>query len=425
MEPEKINETAEETAENKEPETVEEISAVPPKKHRAGKIIALILIVAAATVAFSVPESREKIITTAKEAVAKLKKPVADEVMTLPLVNDEYPVADLSSQTAKDNQPSPVAAQGIDARLEQLENARDFEHAEQIIATADPAAKLSAEAKYDALEQRLRTLERRLDMQEKDIDHKIGEVRKAIPNTGLIQDNVRRLLAQGETHSNLLVKLTERTESVEKNKADASFVLSLDSRMIVAERKLRASNTEKERASALLLAIYQMRDAIARGQKFPVEQQAARALASFSKPLEAKLNQLTPFAEQGVWTQAALEQTFDAFADAAVLAEKSGLKKDWFHRALDKLREQVIVRRIDAPAEDLSTQAVLARAGQAVARGDLMLAVIQLKPLKGIAAEKMMPWISSAEKTLYVRKAVNESLAAALGLIYAQQGDDE
>lgn len=425
MEPEKINETAEETAENKEPETVEEISAVPPKKHRAGKIIALILIVAAATVAFSVPESREKIITTAKEAVAKLKKPVADEVMTLPLVNDEYPVADLSSQTAEDNQPSPVAAQGIDARLEQLENARDFEHAEQIIATADPAAKLSAEAKYDALEQRLRTLERRLDMQEKDIDHKIGEVRKAIPNTGLIQDNVRRLLAQGETHSNLLVKLTERTENVEKNKADASFVLSLDSRMIVAERKLRVSNTEKERASALLLAIYQMRDAIARGQKFPVEQQAARALASFSKPLEAKLNQLTPFAEQGVWTQAALEQTFDAFADAAVLAEKSGLKKDWFHRALDKLREQVIVRRIDAPAEDLSTQAVLARAGQAVARGDLMLAVIQLKPLKGIAAEKMMPWISSAEKTLYVRKAVNESLAAALGLIYAQQGDDE
>lgn len=425
MEPEKINETAEETAENKEPETVEEISAVPPKKHRAGKIIALILIVAAATVAFSVPQSREKIITTAKEAVAKLKKPVADEVMTLPLVNDEYPVADLSSQTAEDNQPSPVAAQGINARLEQLENARDFEHAEQIIATADPAAKLSAEAKYDALEQRLRTLERRLDMQEKDIDHKIGEVRKAIPNTGLIQDNVRRLLAQGETHSNLLVKLTERTESVEKNKADASFVLSLDSRMIVAERKLRASNTEKERASALLLAIYQMRDAIARGQKFPVEHQAARALASFSKPLEAKLNQLTPFAEQGVWTQAALEQTFDAFADAAVLAEKSGLKKDWFHRALDKLREQVIVRRIDAPAEDLSTQAVLARAGQAVARGDLMLAVIQLKPLKGIAAEKMMPWISSAEKTLYVRKAVNESLAAALGLIYAQQGDDE
>lgn len=425
MEPEKINETAEETAENKEPETGEEISAVPPKKHRAGKIIALILIVAAATVAFSVPESREKIITTAKEAVAKLKKPVAYEVMTLPLVNDEYPVADLSSQTAEDNQPSPVAAQGIDARLEQLENARDFEHAEQIIATADPAAKLSAEAKYDALEQRLRTLERRLDMQEKDIDHKIGEVRKAIPNTGLIQDNVRRLLAQGETHSNLLVKLTERTENVEKNKADASFVLSLDSRMIVAERKLRASNTEKERASALLLAIYQMRDAIARGQKFPVEQQAARALASFSKPLEAKLNQLTPFAEQGVWTQAALEQTFDAFADAAVLAEKSGLKKDWFHRALDKLREQVIVRRIDAPAEDLSTQAVLARAGQAVARGDLMLAVIQLKPLKGIAAEKMMPWISSAEKTLYVRKAVNESLAAALGLIYAQQGDDE
>ena len=101
------------------------------------------------------------------------------------------------------------------------------------------------------------------------------------------------------------------------------------------------------------------------------------------------------------------------------------MKKDWFHRALDKLREQVIVRRIDAPAEDLSTQAVLARAGQAVARGDLMLAVIQLKPLKGIAAEKMMPWISSAEKTLYVRKAVNESLAAALGLIYAQQGDDE
>lgn len=118
-----------------------------------------------------------------------------------------------------------------------------------------------------------------------------------------------------------------------------------------------------------------------------------------------------------------MEQTYDIFADTALLTEKSGQKTDWFHRALDKLREQVVIRRIDAPAEDLSSQAVLARAGKAVARGDLTLAVIQLKALKGIAAEKMMPWVSSAEQMLYVKKAVNESLAAALGLIYAQQGE--
>ena len=425
MEPEKINENAEETAENKDPETVEENSALPPKKSRAGKIAALILVVAAVAAAFSVPESREKIITAVKETAAKLKSPDAGTAVVLPIAIENARPVVVEPMPAADVQPIPVVAQGIDARLEQLENARDFEHAEQIVSSADPAAKLSAEAKYDALQQQVKTLESRLEMLESETEHKIGEVRKAIPNTGLMEDSLRRLIAKGDTQSDLLVKLTERTENIEKNKADASFVLSLDSRMIAAERKLRASNSEKERAGALLLAIYQMRDAIARGQKFPVEQQAARALASFNKPLEAKLNQLTPFAEQGVWTQSALEQTFDAFADEAVLAEKSGQKSDWFHRALDKLREQVIIRRVDAPAEDLSTQAVLARAGQAVARGDLMLAVIQMKPLKGVAADKMAPWISSAEKTLYVRKTINESLAAVLGLIYAQQGDDE
>lgn len=415
MEPEKINETAEETAENKEPETVEEISAVPPKKHRAGKIIALILIVAAATVAFSVPQSREKIITTAKEAVAKLKQPGAYEVMTLPLVNDEYPVADLSSQTAEDNQPSPVAVQGIDARLEQLENARDFENAEQVIATAEPAAV----SQFDGLQEELLGLRRQVEALERETQ----ELRKSMPHTGLIEDSVRRLTAKSDTLTNSVVKLTERAENVEKNKADASFVLSLNSRMLAAEQKLKASNAEKERAGALLLAIYQMRDAAARGMKFPIEQQAAVALASFNKPLASKLQALTPFAEQGVWTQTALEQTFDAFADKALLSEKSGQKKDWFHRALDALREQVVIRRLDAPAEDLSTQAVLARAGKAVARGDLSLAVIQMKILKGVAAEKMAPWISAAEKTMYVNKTVNESLAAVLGLIYAQQGE--
>lgn len=423
MEPEKINENANETAENKDPETVEENSAVPPKKSRAGKIIASILVVAALTVAFSVPESREKIITTAKKAAAMLKSPDAGEAVVLPLLNNERPVVDAAPLPAADVQPTPVVVQGIDARLEQLENARDFENAEQVVAAADSAATMTAEAKYDALLQRLHQLESRLDLLESNTAHEIAEVRKSVPNTGLIEDNVRRLTAKGETQSDLLVKLTERTESLEKNKADASFALSLNSRMLAAEEKLKASNAEKERAGALLLALYQMREAAERGQKFTLEQQSARALASFNPSLESKLNRLTPFAEQGVWTQSALEQTYDIFADTALLTEKSGQKTDWFHRALDKLREQIVIRRIDAPADDLSTQAVLARAGKAVERGDLTLAVIQLKALKGVAAEKMTPWISAAEQMLYVKKAVNESLAAVLGLIYAQQGE--
>lgn len=423
MEPEEINENAEKTAENKDPETVEENSVVPPRKKRAGKIIAFILVVAALTVAFSVPESREKIITTAKKAAAALKTPDAGTPVTLPMpIENARPVV-IGPLPVENIQPTPVVVQDIDSRLEQLENARDFENAEQVVAAADSAATMTAEAKYDTLLQRLHQLESRLDLLESNTAHEIAEVRKSVPNTGLIEDNVRRLTAKGETQSDLLVKLTERTENLEKNKADASFALSLNSRMLTAEEKLKASNAEKERAGALLLALYQMREAAERGQKFTLEQQSARALASFNPSLEFKLNQLTPFAQQGVWTQSALEQTYDIFADTALLTEKSGQKTDWFHRALDKLREQIVIRRIDAPADDLSTQAVLARAGKAVERGDLTLAVIQLKALKGVAAEKMTPWISAAEQMLYVKKAVNESLAAVLGLIYAQQGE--
>lgn len=415
MEPEEINENAEETAENKDPETVEENSAPAPKKSRAGKIVALILVAAALTVAFSVPESREKIMTAAKETVAKLKKPDAGMAVTLPMpIENARPVV-VEPMPVVDEQPSPVVVQDIDSRVEQLENARDFENAEQVIATAEPAAV----SQFDGLQEELLGLRRQVEALERETQ----ELRKSMPHTGLIEDSVRRLTAKSDTLTNSVVKLTERAENVEKNKADASFVLSLNSRMLAAEQKLKASNAEKERAGALLLAIYQMRDAATRGMKFPIEQQAAVALASFNKPLASKLQALTPFAEQGVWTQTALEQTFDAFADKALLSEKSGQKKDWFHRALDALREQVVIRRLDAPAEDLSTQAVLARAGKAVARGDLSLAVIQMKILKGVAAEKMAPWISAVEKTMYVNKTVNESLAAVLGLIYAQQGE--
>jgi len=170
-----------------------------------------------------------------------------------------------------------------------------------------------------------------------------------------------------------------------------------------------------------LLTVYQLREAAFAGNVFESERQSALALSDSFPQIGRYLRSLSGFSSQSVMTKPALIRSFASYADQAVQAEELSPKKDWLHQALNSLKSLVVIRKTQPAADDPSTQNVLARAGLAVRDEDLSEAVLILNGLKGKAAEAMQPWTQKAENYLFVKKTINETVSAVLGVVYAEQ----
>jgi len=380
------------------------------KKRGSCKYVAFLLLVAVAAV-FGIRQSREAVMEKYHAVVERFSAQPAEQ----PAAAQPETSAETAQPAAENVQPAELSV-----RVEQLENQRDFDNADVIVATVEEKPDLTAG--LSALEQNQQTLNDEIARLRSEID----ALRAAMPKSGLIEERLLAANARADAFEQKLVEESVKIERMERNKADASSVLSMMTRLEITERKLRASNAEKARAAALLLAVYQMRESAASGQSFLTEQQVALALASSKPRIAEYLRSLSVAADQGVWTKTALTQSFAAYADKAVLSESVSPKQDWFHQALNSLKKLVVIRRIDAVTqEDMSTQAVLARAQQAVNAGDLTVAVLHLQALRGTAADEMKEWTQAAQRYVTTQKTINETVAAVLGVLYAEQAKGE
>ena len=183
----------------------------------------------------------------------------------------------------------------------------------------------------------------------------------------------------------------------------------------------RVSNAERERAVALLLAVHQMREAAFSGYRFGAEQQSALALADSFPGIAGYIRSLSDVADQGIRTKTSLLRSFDVYADRAALSEKLSTDGGWFHQALNALKTLVVIRKTDGSGDEMSTQSVLARAGLTVRDEDLAEAVLILKELQGKPASEMKEWVEATERYLIVKKTINETISAVLGVLYAEQ----
>lgn len=382
----------------------EERMDVPVSEKTAGKYLFLILIVLIVAGLFGAPQSRKFILEKSRQALAAL--------------HHEEEKAEIAAKP-----------QEISTRLEQLENAREFENAEVIVATVEPPVPaVSSDPAYKALAGQQKALlaeiERlrvQLAQVRSDTAAEIKRVKENASDSQQFENQFAAVYAREDGLERQLTQESIKINRLEKNKADASAVLSLMTRMDAAEQKLRVSNMGRERAVALLLAVYQLREAALSGNAFTTELQSALALADSFPRIAGYLHSLSDLAAQGVPTKASLIRSFGLFADQAVLSEEISDKTDWFHQALNALKKLVVIRKTTVADDDPLTQNVLARANAAVQDQDLSEAVLILKDLKGKAAVSMQQWVKGAEAYLSVKKAVNEIISATLGVAYVEQ----
>ena len=391
------------------------------RKNKKGWFKYVFLILCAAVIAglAGVPQTREMILEKSRRLWLELR----------PAENPANPAKEQPAEEPQ-TQEAVLESQEISNRLEQLENAREFENADVVIASVEPVAppSVASDPAYIALADRqkallaeIERLRKQTEQFQETTERMLLHFKESIPDTQLFDERIAALHVREDGLERQQINDSLKINRLEKNKADASAVLSLMTRMDAAEQKIRVSNVDRERAVALLLAVYQLREAAFAGNGFETQTQAALALTEDFPRVTEYLKSLSPFAVQGIKTETSLARSFDFYADQAVLSESVSPKTDWFHQAINSLKTLVVIRKTEPDGDDPSTQSVLARAGVAVRDGDLGEAVLISDELKGSAAEAMYPWIRDAKNLLFVKKTINETVSAVLGVVYAEQ----
>jgi uroporphyrinogen-III synthase len=222
-----------------------------------------------------------------------------------------------------------------------------------------------------------------------------------------------------------LAPLVERVERLEAE-AEAlrrampaeGTVLHLAERVDAAEKAVRDIGAQHASAQALLLVIGQLRDAVDRGDPFPMELRAARRVAAPED--DAALTALSSGAESGIPRKDRLAAMFPSLADDILRAARADNQAGFWRRAVGRLSQVVSLRRIDGQGN--GPEAVLGRAEAQLADGRLNEAVRQLAGLQGPAAEAATPWVGAAEQRLAADRALSE-LAASVAARTAQDGE--
>lgn len=196
--------------------------------------------------------------------------------------------------------------------------------------------------------------------------------------------------------------------------ASSAEIAALQTRVAALE----AGQTRTINAAAAALAAASLAEATAGSGSFETELAALERIL----PLSGEVRALRPYAENGVPSRAALRADFDSVAArAAVAARDPGERAGFFARAAHALSAIVTIRRISAGGE--GPDAVLARAGDAVAEGDLEGALKILRDLPPKAAQAMAPWRSRALQRVAVDRQVAAIRALALSDLMAVSRD--
>jgi hypothetical protein len=240
------------------------------------------------------------------------------------------------------------------------------------------------EARLSHLEARLGELSDRLDQ----LAAQAAQASREPPDTarleGQIADLRRSIPAEG-----LILRLTERVEAAER-----------------AERELAQSQAA---ATALLLTVGQLRDAVDRGDRFGPELAAARQMAKGDET--ALLDSFATGADTGIERREALLRDFKPLSEKLLRQEADAAEPGLWNAIARHLRKVVSIRRMDGQGND--AEAVLARTDAAFKEGDWDKAVEAMRALPGPYLATAGDWLNQARLRLAADRALSQLAAAA------------
>jgi uroporphyrinogen-III synthase len=172
---------------------------------------------------------------------------------------------------------------------------------------------------------------------------------------------------------------------------------------------------------ALMIALAQLGDVLARGDPYAAELELLRGVIAGAPMLTGLLAPLEAHVAAGAPTRAALERDFSEVARAVVAGSVGGESPGLVAGMLRRLSDVVTVRPVgEVEGEDAG--ALVARAEHRLEAGDLAGALVELDGLGGAAAEAAADWRAGAEARLAVEAALAALRAQAVAGLLLRAG---
>lgn len=208
-----------------------------------------------------------------------------------------------------------------------------------------------------------------------------------------------------------LAELSQKNEALAKAAAEAAA--RADAAVAAAQKTVR-SEARGDRASALVLAIGQLRETLRGARPFAAELETVQALAGDRPGYGEPLSALSAHAARGVPTRDALALRFDPLAQLAARAAIAPEGAGWVDHTLARLSGLVTIRRTGEDPTDTRPTAAIARAEARLELGDLAGAVDALGTLDGAPAQVLAEWLADAKARLAVERAAAALTTQAL-----------
>jgi hypothetical protein len=167
-------------------------------------------------------------------------------------------------------------------------------------------------------------------------------------------------------------------------------------------------------SGAAAIAFANLRDAVDGGGTYSAQLDAFNAVA----PEAGNLGVLPARAERGIPTLPQLALALQGVDAQTAPASKPAADASFFDSVIASAKSAVQVRRLDAGADGSDPEAVLTRAEQQVAKGDLAAAMKEVEALPDSSREAFTRWLDDAR----ARVSADETLADLEGTLLASIG---
>lgn len=221
-------------------------------------------------------------------------------------------------------------------------------------------------------------------------------------------------------------KLNQKFENLEKtnlaiidNKADASTVLGIVTRLDRLENKVNVLARVTDESALILTAVMMVKDSAEQGGSFEYEAAILSQLAQNNVSIYPAVEQIQKIAVNGVKTDVFLVNRFsDIYTEVSELQKKE-FEKTWKDRLNSKLNQFIKVRRTNKQVPEFEADKTLLQVNKLVEAGDLQSAVVLLQNpdnanllAKSEALQEWINWVKTKmEFNAAIKQIANNSLA--------------
>ncbi len=323
------------------------------------------------------------------------------------LAGATYATAPLWLNHVKPYLPAALKDPFEDPRIIAVANrAKDVDRLKQA-QSIDAAAIQQLHAERARFSQQLSALMKRLDEQDKSLKSMQKIIRATIPPSGAVDANksLSRLsdkLSTRRKNQDSFDRMLKRIAKLEKDEKEIT-------RIIKRMNKLETSGPQAVNtvtgASATVLAVNQLRDALRRSAPFAAELGLVKRLAKNNPDMLAAIAVLEPLSPKGAPTITMLRTRFLQTAREVVKAAGMAAEKTWMDRVMNRLKGLVTIRRIGEKG-DTSPEALMARAEESLEGGNLMGALKSFQKLTGEASIAAKAWVTAAQTRVAAEQAL-------------------